>query len=173
MAIIDKTYFIGDINLPTDNTNLVNRLNVYIEQAQIKYLQKALGYELYSLFIAQLPTPTDARFTEILTGKEYTSLLTGRLTKWTGLKNDEKESFLAYFAAYLYSYHSQDNETGNGQAQQKFENSERVSPADFQVNAYNKGVKHYYELYDFLYSNSETYPEWDFTHIKKINWAGI
>ena len=173
MAIIDYTYFIADINLPTDSTALKNKLNTYIEQAQRKYLLKGLGYELYKLFIAELPTPTTQRFTDLLTGKEYTSTYDGKLKKWTGLSNTDLESFLAYFAAYLYSYYSQGQESGTGMLTSLHENGEKISPAEFQVNAYNKGVKHYNEMIDFLISNYDTYPELDYKIIQPINWAGI
>ena len=82
MSIVDKTYFIGDINLPTDDISRVNKLNQYIDIAQSKYLLKGLGYELYQLFIDDLPTPTEERFTDLLEGKEYTDL-NGNLCKWS------------------------------------------------------------------------------------------
>jgi len=171
MAIIDYTYFVGDINLPTDNTNYRNKLNLYIDRAQKKYLTFALGYELYTLFIADLPTPIEQRFTDMLEGVEYTDS-SGLLTKWDGLKNDEKDSFLAYFTAFAYSLNSQEYESGNGMKANMSENSDRVSPVQFQKTAYNLGVKNYQKFYDFLYENRENYPEWEpyyFRGLENIN----
>ena len=172
MAIIDKTYFIGEINIPTDNTVYTNKLQVYIDFAQSKYLQKALGYELYKAFIAELPTPISDRFTNLLNGVEFTNA-SGKLVRWTGLKNDEKESFLAYFAAYEYSINSQHTTTGNGQTGQKFENSMKVSPIEFQCQAYNLGIDHYNLLLEYLAANNDIYEEYYSDTIKKINWAGL
>jgi len=58
MAIITDSYFIEKISLPTDNTAINNKLSVSIDRTEKKYLIDILGYELYSLFVAELPTPS-------------------------------------------------------------------------------------------------------------------
>jgi len=172
MAIIDTTYFVKDISLPTDSPSHVNKLQGFIDSAQKKYLLKIFGYELYKLFIADLANPSESRFSDILTGVEYVGA-DGHLTKWEGLQNPDKESFLAYFAAYEYSFSSQNYESGNGVKANLNENADRFSPAEFQVNAYNKGVDNYYQLVSFLSSNIETYPEFYYKSIGKINTFGL
>ena len=167
MAIIDYTYFVGKINLPTDNANYQNKLQLYIDEVQEKYLIYALGYELYSLFIADLPTPSAQRFTDLLDGVEYNDSL-GRLTKWKGLANSDKKSLLAYFAAFEYSRNSQVYESGNGVKANLNENADRVSPISFQVTAYNLGVELYKELFHFLYQNQDDYPEWDYRYFREL-----
>ena len=107
----------------------------------------------------------------MLEGVEYTDS-SGLLTKWDGLKNDEKDSFLAYFTAFAYSLNSQEYESGNGMKANMSENSDRVSPVQFQKTAYNLGVKNYQKFYDFLYENRENYPEWEpyyFRGLENIN----
>lgn len=173
MSIIDKTYFIGEINLPTDNVSRVNKLQVYIDSAQKTYLKYALGYELYKLFIAELPTPSSARFTAILEGSDFTNVVTTYEDHWDGLVNTELESMLAYFAYFEYTEGVYISESGNGTTSSLFENSDRVVPISKQVNAYNKGLEQYCKLYDYLYANETTYPEWEHTTLKPVNFLNI
>jgi hypothetical protein len=160
MAIIDDTYFIGDINLPTDNANYQNKLTRFIETTEREYLQRILGYELWKAFNAELPTPTTQRFVNIWSGAEFTNLSTGNPDNWNGLQNTELESFLAYFAYVEYVGRSQLSESGQGTTSNLFENAERLSPISNQSVAYNRGVCLYNKLYDFLEANESTYPEW-------------
>ena len=173
MSIIDDTYFIGEISLPTDNTNRLNKLQVYINSSQKKYLKSVLGYELYKLFIAELPVPTSQRFIDILEGADFTNETTDLLDRWDGLSNIELESMLAYFAYFEYTEGVYIAETSNGTTSNLFENSDRVVPIPKQVNAYNLGVKHYNKLYDFLKANEDDYPEWEFTELEKVNFLNI
>ena len=172
MSLITSSYFFGNISLPTDNTNRTNKLQVFIDRVQRKYLEKIFGYELYSLFIAELPTPTSQRFTDILNGVEYTDG-SGILQKWEGLVNSELESFLAYFAYYEYSKANQMQESSTGNTQQSFENSNIMSAIGKQTYAYNEGVKLYYKLYDFMLANETDYPEWEFKPIQYVNTLNI
>lgn len=167
--IIDDTYFIREISIPTDNDNYLNKLNSQIEWVEKRYLEKALGYELYSLFNAELPTPTTQRYIDILDGVEYTSDTTGRLEKWNGLKNTNKDSFLAYFTYYYYLENAKTSASGQGTTSNQFQNSEKISPNFKQVLAYNLAVEGYNKLYDFMLTNEAVYPEWNWTQIKRIN----
>ena len=175
MSIIDTTYFIKDISVPTDNANRVNKLQMYIDSAQKTYLLKALGYELYKLFIGELPVPVSDRFTDILDGADFTNYTTDLLDHWDGLANDELESFLAYFAYFEYTEGVFISESSNGTTSSLFENSDRVVPISKQVSAYDKGVYQYNKLYDFMKANEDDYPEWDHTIIKhgEVNLFGI
>lgn len=160
MAIIDETYFIDKISLPTDSDAYLNKLNRFIEKAQRKYLKQILGYELYTLFVAELPTPTTQRYIDILEGREFTRQDTGNTDKWTGLSNTDLESFLAYFTYVDYTDDSVSSASGTGVTNNEYENAIQISPITKQVPAYNDGVDHYNLLYDFLLANESTYPEW-------------
>lgn len=173
MSIIDDTYFIWKISIPTDNDNRTNKLQPYLDHSQKDFLKKALGYELYKLFIAELPTPASQRFTDILDGSDFTNLTTNKLDHWDGLQNTEKESFLAYFAYFEYLEGVNETESGNGVTMNKFENSDKMSPIQKQVRAWSLGVEQYCKLHDFIKANEAIYPEWDFTVVKKINVLGI
>jgi hypothetical protein len=173
MSIIDKTYFYGIIEVPTDNVSRTNKLQIYIDSAQKTYLKYALGYELYKLFVAELPTPTSQRFTDILDGADFTNETTSKLDHWDGLVNTELKSFLADFAYFEYEEGVYITESSNGTTASNFENSDRVIPNPKQVAAYNRGHEQYYKLYDFLKANEDDYPEWDFTILKPANFLNI
>lgn len=173
MSIIDSTYFYGIIEVPTDNVNRTNKLQIYIDSAQKTYLKYALGYELYKLFISELPVPTSQRFTDILDGADFTNYTTDKLDRWDGLVNTELKSMLGYFAYFEYSNSVFITESSNGTTSSNFENSDRVIPNTKQIEAYNEGICQYNKLYDFLKANEDDYPEWDFTILKPVNFLNI
>lgn len=173
MSIIDETYFIWKLSIPTDNDNRINKLQPYIDRSQKEYLLKALGYELYKLFVAELPAPTSQRFIDMLNGSDFTNVTTAKLDRWDGLANTEKESMLAYFAYFEYLEGVNETESGNGVTMASFENSEKIPPINKQVRSYNLGYDQYYKLYDFMKANESDYPEWDFTSIERVNILNI
>lgn len=160
MAIIDYTYFTGDISLPTDSDSQLNKLNGFIDKTEKHYLKIILGYELWKAFNAELPTPTSDRFTYILNGAEFNQINTGDLDKWEGLSNSELESFLAYFTYVQATTSNQLSASGQGATSSLFENAQDFSPIAKQSVAWNKGVELYNKLYDFLKANESDYPEW-------------
>jgi hypothetical protein len=87
--LIDKSYFVGDLNIPnTGDLPVSERLTWFIQKYEPEFLLKLLGYPLYKVFIAGLavtpPATPDQRFIDILYGKEYTDP-NGLLCKWQGL----------------------------------------------------------------------------------------
>ena len=87
--LIDKSYFVGDLNIPnTGDLPVSERLTWFIQKYEPDFLQKLLGYPLYKVFVAGLnvtpPTTPEQRFIDILYGKEYTDL-NGLQRKWQGL----------------------------------------------------------------------------------------
>ncbi len=175
MSIIDETYFIGKIDLPTDNVNRVNKLQTYIDDSEKEYLIKALGYELYKLFIAYVanPTPTVDRYDDILNGSDFTNITTNKLDNWNGLQNTELKSFLAYFSYYEFLDGENESASGDGVTSNEFENSIKVSPIQKQTRAFSLGKELYCKLYDFLKANEDTYPEWNYTSLGNVNVLNI
>lgn len=89
MALIDASYFVGDISIPnTDDAGVGGRLTLFINKYEPLFLQKLFGYPLYKAFVAGMtvtpPATPDQRFLDILYGKEYTDFQ-GRLQLWKGL----------------------------------------------------------------------------------------
>ena len=72
MAIIGTTSFEkGDLKI-SQNDRLETDLEQYIDDVEEKVLLDLLGDDLYIKFIAQLPTPTRQRYTDLLNGYNYT-----------------------------------------------------------------------------------------------------
>lgn len=86
MPLIDRSYFIGDINIAnTHKVDIGERLDWFIEKHETPLLQDLLGYSLYKAFMAGLQgAPVDQKWTDLLQGAEYTDL-GGKLKKWMGL----------------------------------------------------------------------------------------
>lgn len=87
--LIDKSYFVGDLDIPnTGDLPVSERVTWFIQKYEPMFLEKLLGYPLYKVFIAGLnvtpPTTPDQRFIDILYGKEYTDF-NGLIRKWKGL----------------------------------------------------------------------------------------
>lgn len=84
--LIDGSYFIGERNIANIGTSEVDAsVGVFIAKYEKEYLQRFMGYELSKNFKEGLLQPTpDARYTDILFGKEFTGL-DGILKKWDGL----------------------------------------------------------------------------------------
>lgn len=83
--LIDKTYFIGDINIP--NTHILaisENVDWFIEKYEDDFLKKLMGYAFFKIFIDGISqTTVEQRWNDLLFGVEYTS--NGILKKWTGL----------------------------------------------------------------------------------------
>jgi hypothetical protein len=159
LSIIDETYFIDDITLPTDSDAQLNKLNRFIAKTEKNELIRILGYELWKLFNAELPIPTSQRFIDILNGAEFEDN-NGNTDKWNGLSNADLESFLAYFTYVNATTSNQLSASGQGATSNLFENAQDFSPISKQATAWNEGVCLYNKLHDFLTANDSDYPEW-------------
>lgn len=93
MSLINSSYFIGERNVPNSTyPDVLSTLNNLIDVHEKKYLQRALGYELFKNFMAGLLEVTiEPRFLDILFGKEFTGV-DGRLKKWMGLISVTEET---------------------------------------------------------------------------------
>ena len=82
--LIDRTYFVGEINIPNTNGANGDVLDLFIDKYEAEFLQKALGYELYKEFKNGLvQDPVAQKWRDLLEGAEYT--FNSRLHKWNGL----------------------------------------------------------------------------------------
>src|SRR5574341_413931 len=86
MALIDRSYFIGELNIPnTNRTEIQERLDWFIEKHEQQLLRDLFGYPLYKAFKAGLQgAPVDQKWTDLLQGVEYTNQ-SGILDTWRGL----------------------------------------------------------------------------------------
>lgn len=84
--LIDRSYFIGDLNIPNTGNNAVGQtVDWFIEKFETEFLENALSYPLYKALKAGLQVlPVEQRWTDLVEGVEYTDAA-GRLQKWRGL----------------------------------------------------------------------------------------
>jgi len=86
MSLIDKTYFVGELNIPnTNKPDVEERLTWFIEKHERPFLEQLLGVKLYQAFVNGLIAPTvDQRWTDLIQGKVYTNRA-GQQARWKGL----------------------------------------------------------------------------------------
>ena len=162
MSIIDSTYFIRDINLPS---GAFSDLDLYIETYEKEMLIKLLGYSLYAEFIAGIADPSPAqKWLDLRDGLTYT--YAGKTVRWNGLKNTDKISPIAYYVFCKYVVSKQIAQTQTGANLPKQENSTVADNVPKLVNAWNSFLSLYgysgqsaYEgsALNFLLAHSDTY----------------
>ena len=171
MSLIDKTYFVKDINIPhSDYSDLDN----YITRYEKEILIKLLGYELATLVLAYNSATSPQRIKDIVEGKEYT---VGSYTvKWNGLKNTEKVSLIAYYVFYWWARNNATFTATTGEMKSVSENAEAAKLTQRMSNAWSRLEElaqsteyPYQSLYYFLIENESDYPEWEFTVLGNIN----
>lgn len=86
MALIDRTYFVGELNIPnTSQAAIGSAVDLFIEQYEEKLLNEVLGYTLYKALKAGLQiVPVAQKWTDLIEGVEYTDLAT-KTRFWKGL----------------------------------------------------------------------------------------
>lgn len=84
--LIDRTYFIGDLNIPnTSNAAVGSLLDWFIEKYEEKFLNDVLGYDLHKAFKAGMEEdPVPQKWTDLIEGVEYTDLQ-DKTRFWKGL----------------------------------------------------------------------------------------
>jgi hypothetical protein len=163
MPLIDRTYFIGEINIPNTNQLAVQEnLDFLISKREPEILIQLFGYEMYKAFVAGLQEdPVPHRWIDLRDGADFT--YNGELRHWMGLiaKSDEpKESLIANYVYYWFMRKEATQTSGVGETVTKTENSVRVSPIAKQVQAWNEMVEWIYDMWNFLQANSAIYSEW-------------
>lgn len=86
MALIDRTYFVGELSIPnTSQAAIGSAVDLFIEQYEEKLLTEVLGYTLYKALKAGLQVvPVAQKWTDLIEGVEYTDLAT-KTRFWKGL----------------------------------------------------------------------------------------
>lgn len=176
--IIDKTYFIRGINLPTDGYN--NAIHSFIEQYEREYLRGIFGLDLAAQIEQYDPVASPQNIIDIVEGKSF--VIDGENVRWNGLANQEKESPLAYYVYYHYVRDQFTHTAVVGEVKTKQENSTNANPRRKLVDAWNKYVEltcgepgvGYVSLFTFL-EKSGSYPKWQRPNINldKINVFGV
>jgi hypothetical protein len=173
MSLIDKTYFVQEINIP-DST--YSDLTAYITKYEKEVLLRLLGYDIWKLVNAYSVSTSPQRIKDLVEGKEYT---VGDYTvKWDGLSNTNKVSLIAYYVYYFYVRNKSVILQTTGAMQSTGENVKNASPVMSVTEAWNRleelyGYPGQYALepsaYNFLMTYQSTYPEWVFEEIGNVN----
>lgn len=146
--IIDSSFFVGEVDIPTKNSNIEPALNAFIEKYEKKFLIGLLGYELYLLFVAAIAIdPIEGKYQKLLHGDTYVYKDVTYL--WEGLKEVITEpdaqadppvvgkyrSIIANYVYYWWIRNQETQNTGIGVVATKAENSKRVSGTSKAVRA--------------------------------------
>lgn len=86
MALIDRTYFVGEINIPNTNQAAIgSQVDLFIQQYEDRFLNEVLGYTLYKALKAGMQVvPVAQKWTDLIEGVEYTDTA-DKTRKWQGL----------------------------------------------------------------------------------------
>ncbi len=124
MALIDSTYFVGEISLPVGK---YSDLELFISRLEKQFLRKALGYELSKLVIEN----TDPLVADLIAGSG----------QWEGFTNTGKESVIAYYVYYYYLRSKVTFTTSTGEKKPDNENSTDATPAFKVMRAWDLMLK--------------------------------
>ena len=180
--LIDKTYFIDEINLPSSMlTGDTEIITAYINKYEKDILIKLLGYNLYKALKEQIEAGTySAPWKGLIEGAEY-DVEYGNdtyLVKWGGLINAEKVSLIAYYVYYNIVRDTVTSTSGIGEMLNNVENGSRITPADKQIFAYNRMVELMGGSEDTLFSptayryleeHESDFDKWLFTELFPLN----
>jgi len=174
--LIDKTYFIGEINIPDGK---YSDLDTFIERFEKEFIIQAFGYTLAKEILAYDSAHhgnSSQRILDIINGKEFDEL--PYKFKWTGLINADKISPIAYYVYCQYmrskiTHTGTTGESGNGTDPQA-ETNIKVQNAWAQMltligeGSYT-GMAHDNSLHYFMTKHISDYPEWLYTDFGFVN----
>lgn len=148
MSLIDKTYFVGELDIAnTNNANVEARLQWFIDKYEPEFLRLLLGADLYTSYVAGItvvdPDPVPA--------------------EWLALQNFE--GFKKAIACYVYFHYMRDQFTqtvGLGEVKPTAENATRDDSSFKMARAINEVVRWVKDntLVEFINANVSDYPGW-------------
>lgn len=164
--IVDVTYFqSGQIFIPQlSEPSQAASLQVFIDTLEHEFLEMLLGYELYNA----VRTEATARITDLIEGKTYTNRL-GVPDKWKGLKFADgagKRSLIANYIYYKWLQKEISATTATGEKKINVINAMIADSVDKQCGAWNEMVNWVREMWEFLYVEQDTYPEYFNSNLK-------
>lgn len=162
--IIDTSYFTGPLVIAQlGQPSVVNTVNQYIADGEADLLPRALGISLYEALIAGIEVGSDEvvedKWTKLIEGETYTSY-NGSKYKFAGLEN-----IIPSFVWFHYTRDLITQQAGIGTVQANAENARVVTP-DLS-RAWNNMIKQVDILWDYLYTNRETYTDYLSTEVDK------
>ena len=152
MALIDSTYFVGEISLPVGK---YSDLSLFIERLEKQFLRKALGYELSKLVIEN----TDPLVADLIAGSG----------QWEGLTNTGKESVIAYYVYYYYLRSKVTFTTSTGEKKPDNENSTDATPAFKVMRAWDLMLKGLSRMDAYIQTVPELLDIYEPTDLGRVN----
>lgn len=173
MPLIDKTYFVGDLNIPSiGNQGVEEKLNALIIKYEAECLQKLLGYETWKAFTAGLIVdPVAEKWTNLKNGVEFTAW-NSRSQKWIGFVNSEKQSILANYVYFHWLQSEATFTSGVGESIPMTENAIRTSPGDKQQAAWMQLMGWVRLMDEYLRVNSADYEAYQYHSLPlEFSWS--
>ena len=177
MSLIDSTYFVRDISLPT---GAYNDITATITRYERDILIHLFGYDLYKLLAAYNSGTSPQRIKDIVEGKEYAE--GSYYVKWNGLQNTDKVSLLAYYVYIQYIRDHALDFQNVGATASNVENAVNVGPGTLirrasakliELAGYSGQDTYAPSLYNFLTKYVADYPEWIWNEVKFENDFGL
>lgn len=153
MYLIDETYFIKDLIIPTtgglDVPNLENPFEIWIDKYARLLLQNALGNVLFNELDSQikdgnLNTDADQKWKDLVNGTSYT--YGGKSYHWKGLIFTEgtfKGSILAHYVYYHWHVEQLSRMSGMGEVKGNAVNATNVNSTSRTVKIWNEYIEMY------------------------------
>jgi hypothetical protein len=163
MPLIDKTYFVGEINIPdTSTTSVEERLTFFIAKYEDQLLRSLLGHALYAAYTTGIAAETpDSKWTDLRDGKTYTDD-DDNTQYWPGFrKASTKQSLIANYVYYWWTRDKVTHTSAVGETTPASDGGGNASPALKQMRAWNELADHVAELVRFLDYHIEDYPDWE------------
>ena len=152
MALIDSTYFVGEISLPVGK---YSDLELFISQLEKQFLRKALGYELSKIVIEN----TDPLVADLIAGSG----------QWEGFTNTGKESVIAYYVYYYYLRSKVTFTTSTGEKKPDNENSTDATPAFKVMRAWDLMLKGLERMNAYIQTVPELLDIYEPTDLGRVN----
>jgi hypothetical protein len=165
--IIDRTYFVGDLNIPNVGTPAIGELvDWFIAKYEPLFLRNVLGYELSKAFLAGLNEyMVDQKWTDLLEGVEYTDTQS-KVRTWQGIVAEYpsligNQSPIANYVYYWFVQNNHSQTAAMGEVKSQNENAAAYNPGQKMVRAWNEMSKWIVELADYLNAKKDIYTEWE------------
>ena len=181
--LINRTYFVGEINIPNvDKAPVSELLDLYIQKYEIEYLVQVLGEALYKDFVTGARVkPMPVKWERLLYGHEYTK--DNVLHRWDGLiitgkrdsltleddsitkteydeSVDSPKSPIAHYVYYWFMRQQFTATSGIGEVTPQGENSTPSGPGFKMAHAWNQMINYTWSLYAFLDHFPDDYSSW-------------
>lgn len=177
MAIIDKTYFVFRLSLPSSWMDEVDATIPIVEE---RVMRSLLGDTLYQEY---LDNPTDTKFVKLIEGDTYE--VSGKKVIWKGLKASVAFNVQSPLALFTYAEMliiNNDQVINSGVVKESSEKGITQGIDAKVMSAYNAAIDLYgsrlndtYKptAYNFINDAGYTFDNWDFTELQMVNQFGI